>query len=119
LLAMFLQEWALQRGDAALHTVAIIDDTPAEQYLYPEFRLAARMFRRHGINALILDPAALTFVDGALWHDGSIYTASPPNIWKLTDTDGDGVMDLHDNCDLTVNPSQLDTNADGIGDACS
>jgi hypothetical protein len=29
------------------------------------------MFRRHGINALILDPAALTFVDGALWHDGT------------------------------------------------
>jgi len=71
LLTMFLQEWSLQRGDAPLHTVAIIDDTPAEQYLYPEFRLAARMFRRHGIHALILDPAALTFADGALWHDGT------------------------------------------------
>lgn len=70
LLAMFLQEWSLQRGDEPLQTVAIIDATPAEQYLYPEFRLAARMFRRHGLNALILDPAALTFADGALWHDG-------------------------------------------------
>lgn len=71
LLAMFLQEWALQRGDAALQTVAIIDDAPTEQYLYPEFRLAARMFRSHGINTLILDPASLTFADDALWHDGT------------------------------------------------
>ena len=26
-----------------------------------------------------------------------------------TDTDGDGVIDLHDNCDLNFNPNQLDT----------
>ncbi|MFN3712483.1 MAG: hypothetical protein ACK4SX_02370 [Alcanivoracaceae bacterium] len=71
LLAMFQQEWALQRGDATLQTVAIIDDAPTQQYLYPEFRLAARMFRSHGINALILDPTSLTFADSALWHDGT------------------------------------------------
>lgn len=44
----------------------------------------------------------------------------PVNIANVSnvDTDGDGVMDLHDNCDLTFNPSQLDTDADGKGDAC-
>src|SRR4029450_4479047 len=30
---------------------------------------------------------------GAMWHDGSLYVAAPPSIWKLTDTDGDGVAD--------------------------
>ena len=25
--------------------------------------------------------------------DGSLYVASPPGIWKFTDTDGDGVAD--------------------------
>lgn len=35
----------------------------------------------------------LTLPMGALWHDGSLYVASPPNIWKLTDHDDDGVAD--------------------------
>ena len=28
-----------------------------------------------------------------MWLDGSLYVAAPPHIWKLTDTDGDGVAD--------------------------
>jgi len=35
----------------------------------------------------------LTLPMGALWHEGSLYVASPPNIWKLTDHDDDGVAD--------------------------
>ena len=35
-----------------------------------------------------------------------------------TDTDGDGVMNLHDNCDGVFNPSQYDDDSDGKGDAC-
>jgi hypothetical protein len=31
------------------------------------------------------------FPEGTLWHDGSLYVAAPPSIWKLTDTDDDGV----------------------------
>lgn len=34
------------------------------------------------------------------------------------DFDGDGVPDDKDNCDQTVNPDQLDTDQDGLGDAC-
>ena len=34
------------------------------------------------------------------------------------DTDGDGVWDLHDNCDLTPNPAQTDGDGDGKGCAC-
>ena len=36
-----------------------------------------------------------------------------------TDTDNDGIFDVDDNCPLVVNPDQLDSNNDGIGDACS
>jgi len=36
----------------------------------------------------------------------------------LTDTDGDGVADLCDNCPDDVNPDQIDFNEDGLGDAC-
>lgn len=35
----------------------------------------------------------LIFPSGVEWHDGSVYVASHPAIWKLTDTNGDGVAD--------------------------
>ncbi|WP_166822823.1 PVC-type heme-binding CxxCH protein [Thalassoroseus pseudoceratinae] len=35
----------------------------------------------------------MTFPMGAAWHDGALYVASPPNIWRLEDTDDDGVAD--------------------------
>ena len=35
----------------------------------------------------------LSFPEGTMWLAGSLYVAAPPVIWKLTDTDGDGVAD--------------------------
>jgi putative membrane-bound dehydrogenase-like protein len=35
----------------------------------------------------------LMFPEGTMWLDGSLYVSAPPSIWKLTDTDGDGVAD--------------------------
>jgi putative membrane-bound dehydrogenase-like protein len=35
----------------------------------------------------------MMFPEGAMWHDGSLYVGAPPHIWKLTDTDDDGVAD--------------------------
>lgn len=35
----------------------------------------------------------MTFPQGAVWLKGSLYVASPPGIWKLTDTNDDGVAD--------------------------
>ncbi len=35
----------------------------------------------------------MTFPEGTLWYDGSLYVAAPPIIWKLTDTNDDGVAD--------------------------
>ena len=31
--------------------------------------------------------------EGTMWFDGSLYVAAPPSIWKLTDTNADGVAD--------------------------
>jgi hypothetical protein len=58
-LDMFRNEWRLERGDAPLQTVVIVDEQPQQQYLYPEFLLAQRMFERAGITALIADPNEL------------------------------------------------------------
>ena len=35
----------------------------------------------------------LSFLQGTMWHKGSLYVAAPPRVLKLTDTDGDGVAD--------------------------
>ncbi|TCJ11611.1 hypothetical protein EZJ19_15165 [Parasulfuritortus cantonensis] len=67
-LAMFLAEWRSQRGDRPLAAVAIVDERPAAQFLYPEFVLFQRLFERHGIAAVIADPAELAWRDGALRH---------------------------------------------------
>ncbi|QDV45972.1 Arylsulfatase [Stieleria neptunia] len=38
----------------------------------------------------------MTYPMGGVWHDGALYVASPPNIWRLEDTDEDGVADLRE-----------------------
>ncbi len=35
----------------------------------------------------------MMFPEGCLWYEGSLYVAAPPQIWKLTDVDGDGVAE--------------------------
>lgn len=35
----------------------------------------------------------MMFPEGTMWLDGSLYVAAAPQIWKLTDTDDDGVAD--------------------------
>ena len=30
---------------------------------------------------------------GVLWYRGALYTASPPSLWRLEDSDGDGRAD--------------------------
>jgi hypothetical protein len=66
LIAMFAREWALQRGGGMAKRIAIVDDDPQTQYLYPEFLLARETFRRHGIDAAIADARELRFKGGRL-----------------------------------------------------
>jgi hypothetical protein len=76
-LDMFAREWALQRPhtpwrppQGPARTLAIVDEDPCGQYLYPEFLLFQDLFRRAGIDAVIAAPDELSWRDGALWHGG-------------------------------------------------
>ena len=71
LFEVFLEEWRSQRGDARLNSVAIVDLSPEQQYLYPEFLLFQQLFNRHGIEAVICDPRELVRRDARLWS-GSV-----------------------------------------------
>lgn len=53
----------------ALQTLAIIDETPESQYLYPEFIGFRKLFAAHGIDAIICDPQELMLCHGNLWHE--------------------------------------------------
>jgi len=68
---MFRAEWRRQRGDAPLARVAIVDDDPPRQYLYPEFRLFQELFRAAGLEAVIVDPGQLAHGGGALSAAGA------------------------------------------------
>lgn len=68
--AMFKNEWRLSQPTRALRTVAIVDALPEQQYLYPEFLLFQSLFKRHGIQAFVADPAQLVWRDQQLWVDG-------------------------------------------------
>jgi hypothetical protein len=53
-----------------LKRIAIVDDRPAEQYLYPEFLLAQRFFQKNGIEAIIADGKQLRYEHGRLLTEG-------------------------------------------------
>ncbi len=67
--AMFRNEWRLAQPDRPLQTVAIVDASPEQQYLYPEFLLFQSLFKRHGVQAVIADPSQLAWRDNRLWFD--------------------------------------------------
>ena len=48
---MFTAEWQLQRGGGQPALVAIVDDLPEQQHLYPEFQLAKEMLEGQGSKA--------------------------------------------------------------------
>ena len=69
-LRMFQDEFMLQRRRGRLSRIAIVDDRPEEQYLYPEFLLAQRFFVKHGIEAVIADAGQLRYAQDTLTIDG-------------------------------------------------
>jgi hypothetical protein len=72
LVQMFRDEWQAAGHDRPLRRIAIVDESPADQYLYPEFVLFQHLFERHGIAAVVADPADLRWRDGALWHETGV-----------------------------------------------
>lgn len=67
----FLAEWSLQGRSGRPARIAIVDEQPTTQYLYPEFLLFRHLFRSAGIDAVICDPAELSFESGRLLHAGA------------------------------------------------
>jgi hypothetical protein len=69
-LRMFLHEWALQGRTGSPRRIAIVDDGPQEQYLYPEFLLARCFLAKQGIDTVIADARQLVWQHGLLTNEG-------------------------------------------------
>lgn len=72
IIAMFVNEWQLKRGQQPLKRIAIVDDNPLTQHFYPEFLIFKAMFKSHGIDAIIADPAELSLENKQLVHQGKV-----------------------------------------------
>lgn len=63
----FLAEWTNARGGVPLRSIAIVDDEPQSQYLYPEFLLYQRLLERAGWRVVIADATSLELRDDAVF----------------------------------------------------
>ena len=66
IVAMFRHEWVLSGHVRPLRSIAIVDEAPAQQYLYPEFLLFRQLFERHGLQAVIAGPDEFSLRGGLL-----------------------------------------------------
>lgn len=71
LIAMFLKEWQLFSEDCkTLENVAIVDELPQSQFLYPEFTIARNLFEEMGIACEIAAPSDFEIQNNALILNG-------------------------------------------------
>ena len=68
---MLRHEWTLARDSAPLRRIAIVDDDPAGQFLYPEMLLFAEALRAEGVDAIVCDPRDLSLQGDAVIHGGA------------------------------------------------
>ncbi len=68
---------------------------PAEQLKNPTHRLLRlEDTNRDGIyDKSVVFADKVMFPQGCLWHDGWVYVAAPPSIWRFRDGNGDGVAE--------------------------
>jgi hypothetical protein len=67
IIRMFREEYALRFPGKTLHSVAIVDEDPTNQFFYPEFLLMQKLLRRNQIEAVIAAPADIRIEDDTVY----------------------------------------------------
>lgn len=71
------------------------NDKPSDQLKNPTARIL-RLEDTDGdgrFDNSVVFAQQVMFPQGCLWHDGWVYVAAPPSIWRFRDTNDDGVSD--------------------------
>ena len=69
--ALLVREWQSVGRQGLPETAAIVDNSPADQYLYPDMQIAKSYFESIGIKTVIVDIAELAFNNGILQSHGT------------------------------------------------
>jgi len=64
----FLQEWNLYFPEKEWQTIAILDEDPKSQFLYPEFKIFQNIFHEQGKKAFICAPDDLQWKENGLYY---------------------------------------------------
>lgn len=67
----FLTEFGKVHAGELPTTIAIMDEKPEKQFLYPEFQLFRDLFAKKGLNAFIVDPENLTYKNQSVYFNDS------------------------------------------------
>lgn len=71
--AMFKNEFAIfSNNQKNLQTIAIVDENPSEQFLYPEFEICQKILVKNNIQTLISSPENLSIQNNNLYYNNSI-----------------------------------------------
>jgi hypothetical protein len=129
----FLPALSIRNGISQGETQSENYWNPAEQSLRAELAFGSRfnlkIFRPDGTLQLdqtssgprmLVDP--FVAAPGMWRFEVTAIESVPNNPYMLTvlakDSDGDGIPDGSDNCPNVANPDQMDSNNNGVGDAC-
>lgn len=69
IVSMFKEEYR-KKSSKQLEMIAIVDEDPEKQFLYPEFLLCKEILERHGIKVSIVDPNDLNVEENVLYDNG-------------------------------------------------
>ncbi|MCG6192718.1 circularly permuted ATPgrasp domain protein [Leptospira sp. FAT2] len=110
-LQTFLQEWKDAGKPDRPKFIAIVDETPQEQFLYPEFLLFRELFISRGIDSEIVSPEAFqTNEEGFLFVNGKkvdlIYNRLTD--FYLTDPGSKAMRSAWEKQTVVVTPNPLD-----------
>ena len=78
------------------------NEKPQKQLANPTHRIL-RLVDRDGdgvFDTRTIFAERLAFPEGTLWLDGALYVSAPPQIWKFTDADRDGVAEKREVCSM-------------------
>ena len=109
---MFVKEWRSFKNDqyAILKTIAIVDESPEDQFLFPEFLLFKALFKSKGINAIIAEPDELKIIDGKVYIEDTtidlIYNRSTDFYFESPSCKNLREAYLEDLTAITPNPFQ-------------
>ncbi|EQA44159.1 circularly permuted ATPgrasp domain protein [Leptospira broomii serovar Hurstbridge str. 5399] len=67
-LSIFIEEWKTAHRSGLPQLIAIVDENPKDQFLYPEFIFFRDLFRSQGIDSEILSPEQIQMKDGKLYY---------------------------------------------------